>query len=453
MERYDLLKQVESNARTYAATFERVFERGRGVLIWDSQGREFIDCLTCAGALPLGHNHPEITEEVLRFLSSGQLQQALDLTTPAKFEFVREILASLPSDMASSARIQFCSPSGSDAVEAALKLVRFATKRKPIIAFHGAYHGMTRGSLGAMGNLALKSALGDGTEGIHFAPYPDTFHCPFGSDGSKTDELAINYLRTLLTDPGSGVSKPAGLLVEVVQGEGGCIPVSPTWLRAVRQLTAEQDVPLMIDEVQTGLGRTGRMFAFQHAGIVPDVLILSKAIGGGYPMAVVVYDQRLDVWPRGMHAGTFRGNQIAMVAGRRTLDIIRRDGLDHRAAHLGGLLRSGLHRIAERFPVLADVRGLGLMVGVEVLRAGQGNKPDVDDGNLARRIKLAAFANGLLLETGGRHGSVLRFLPPLILEESDVGAILDRFEKALESALKPVRSQERMAVGGLWPTT
>jgi diaminobutyrate-2-oxoglutarate transaminase len=434
MDRFSFLKKVESNARTYAANFPQVFERGQGVRLRDSRGHEVIDCLACAGALPLGHNHPEVTEAVLRFLSSGQVQQALDMSTPAKFEWVSELLTLLPEEFSAAARLQFCSPSGSDAVEAALKLTRFATQRQTVIAFDGAYHGMTNGSLGAMGNLLPKSGIGHSGGGIHFAPFPNKLHCPFGSDGSESEFLAGNYLRTMLTDPESGIPKPAALIVEVVQGEGGCNPAPLNWLRAIRKLTSELRVPMIVDEVQTGLARTGQMFGFQHAGIVPDVVVLSKAIGGGYPLAVVAYHESLDVWPRGMHAGTFRGNQIAMVAGLATMNIVRRDRLDQAATRIGALLAKGLWEIAGRYPFLADVRGLGLMLGVEVLRSGRGSKCSSQDGELARSIQMAAFRNGLLFETGGRFGSVLRFLPALILTESDVGAILDRFESSVASA-------------------
>ena len=432
MKQYEFLRAVESSARTYAATFEQVFERGQGSRIWDSHGREVIDCLSCAGALALGHNHPEINEEIERYFRSGQLQQALDLSTPAKCAFVEELFSLLPNELASRAKIHFCGPGGSDAVEAAMKLARFATKRQPIIAFRGAYHGMSSGALAAMGNTAFKGGVGVGPGAVHFAPYPDRLHCPFGSDGRDTDKLAINYLETMLTDPESGTTKPAAVIVEVVQGEGGCIPASVEWLRALRKLTAEHQVLLIVDEVQTGLARTGRMFAFQHADIVPDIVVLSKAFGGGYPLAVIVYDKRLDVWPRGMHAGTFRGNQIAMIAGRATMRIARRDGLDQRAEELGKLMAAGLEEIARRCPMVADVRGRGLMLGVEIGRFGRGTRRDPEDGVLAERIRRAAFENGLLIETGGRYGAVLRLLPPLIVSEEEIGAILERLEKAMD---------------------
>jgi diaminobutyrate-2-oxoglutarate transaminase len=239
-----------------------------------------------------------------------------------------------------------------------------------------------------------------------------------------------------LSDPESGIPKPAAVILEVIQGEGGCIPASVKWLRGVRELTAEMGILLIVDEVQTGLGRTGNMFAFQKAEIIPDILVLSKAVGGGYPLAVVIYREELDVWPKGMHAGTFRGTQIAMVAGRTTMGIIQRDRLDLRAGRMGELLASGLRQLSHKHPFFSDVRGRGLMIGTQIRCKGGHDRPGLDDGALAQRLKLAAFKRGLLVETGGRHGSVLRFLPPLILEEADVTAILERLESAAADVVK-----------------
>jgi diaminobutyrate-2-oxoglutarate transaminase len=438
MNRYSWIESVESSARTYASTFRTVFQDGLGMVVRDTSGREIIDCLACAGALPLGHNHPEIREQLVAFITSGHIQQALDLSTPAKFRFLEELYSTLPPALASNAKVHFCGPSGSDAVEAAMKLVRHATRRHSIIAFHGAYHGMTSGALGAMGNLVPKTGINTLGSAVHFVPFPYRYRCPFGTNGENTDQLSIGYLRTVLSDPESGITKPAGVLVEVVQGEGGCIPASVEWLRDLRTLTREFDIPLIVDEVQTGFGRTGRMFAFERAEIVPDVLVLSKALGGGHPLAALVYDARFDTWPRGMHAGTFRGNQIAMVAGRVTMEIIRRDRLDRRAEEMGAVFAAGLRQLATRYPSLGDVRGQGLMIGVEVVRPAPGRLAGAPDGELAGQIKLAAFDHGLLIETGGRNGAVLRFLPPLIISNSEIAEILLRLERSVLVASQTV---------------
>lgn len=438
------LAEVESSARTYASTFPRMFTSAKGAWVSDSEGREYLDCLSNAGTLALGHNHPEVKEAVRTFLESDHLQQALDLATPAKYAFVKQLFSLLPEELRTNGKIQFCGPTGADAVEAALKLTKHHTDRPGILAFQGGYHGMTAGALAAMGNLRPKAS--QWLSGVHFMPYPYALRCPFGTDGSQTDKLSIDYLRNVLSDPESGVTRPAAVIVEVVQGEGGCIPASAHWLRELRHITRQHDVALIVDEVQTGLGRTGHMFAIQDAGIVPDVLVLSKAIGGGYPMSVMIYHKRLDTWLPGMHAGTFRGNQIGMVAGTVAMQIIQRDGLAGQAARRGELLMAGLQRIARDFPFLAEVRGRGLMVGVEVAYTDSALRPAPADAALAKAIKKQCFEQGLILETGGRHGAVLRFLPPLIITESEIGAVLDRFESSVRKASGACRRQTTVAV-------
>ncbi|MEX5566401.1 diaminobutyrate--2-oxoglutarate transaminase family protein [Pseudomonas syringae] len=410
MEELSNLKKLESNARTYAATFQQLFVSGKGMRVKDSNGREYLDCLSNAGTLALGHNPPVVREAVIEFLNGDHLQQALDLATPAKHAFVEELFATLPASMRDNSKILFCGPSGSDAVEAAIKLARHYTQRSPLMSFHGGYHGMTAGALSAMGNLNPKAGLL--AQGTHFLPFPYRFRCPFGTDGEHTDRLSIEYIRTVLSDPESGVPKPAAVVVEVIQGEGGCIAASAEWLRAVREITREFGVLLIVDEVQTGLGRTGNLFAIEHSGITPDILVLSKAIGGGYPISVIVYAEHLDTWGPGMHAGTFRGNQMAMVAGAATMRHIKEHDLAGNASRRGEQLHSGLEDIARQFPFIGDVRGRGLMLGVEIVKPASGSRPGPGDGARARAIKLECFDNGMIIETGGRHSAVVRFLPP-----------------------------------------
>ncbi|MCV4264231.1 diaminobutyrate--2-oxoglutarate transaminase family protein [Pseudomonas capsici] len=436
MQELSYLKKVESNARTYAATFQRLFVSGNGSRIKDDQGREYLDCLANAGTLALGHNPAVVREAVLQFLDTDQLQQGLDLATPAKHEFVQALFSTLPAPMRNNSKILFCGPSGSDAVEAAIKLARHYTQRTPLMAFHGGYHGMTAGALSAMGNLKPKINTGAVNPGTHFLPFPYALRCPFGTDGTQTDQLSIEYIRTVLSDPEGGVQKPAAVIVEVIQGEGGCIPASANWLRELREITREQEILLIIDEVQTGLGRTGSTFAIEHSGIVPDILVLSKAIGGGYPMSVIVFAEHLDTWSAGMHAGTFRGNQIAMVAGAATIRHVQSQNLAAQAAARGEILASGLRDIAQRYPALAEVRGRGLMLGVEVTHPKEKGRTGPGHSQLARAIKLNCFENGLIIETGGRHSSVLRFLPALTISEQEVGMVLERFEDSVAAASK-----------------
>lgn len=418
----------ESNARSYPRRFPLALKSASGCLVTDVEGRTYLDCLAGAGTLALGHNHPEVIASLQDVLASGLPLHTLDLVTPVKDKFVSDIFETLPAGLREEAKIQFCSPSGTDAVEAAIKLAKTATGRTDVIAFRGAYHGMSHGSLSLMGSLGPKASIGQLVPGTHFFPYPYAYRCPFGRGGDETATLAAEYFEKALRDPEGGINLPAAVILEAVQGEGGVIPAPAEWLRKVRSVTSELGIPLILDEVQSGVGRTGTFYAFQKAGIVPDIIVLSKAIGGGLPMSVMIYRQGLDLWKPGAHAGTFRGNQLAMAAGSKTLEIIKRDGLVERAAIAGRRLRANLERIQSHTPYIGEVRGEGLMLGVEVIDPTRnadslGHPPH--GGDIARAIQSAAFHDGLILETGGRHGSVLRLLPPLTISDAEIDQASD----------------------------
>ena len=419
-------ERVESNARTYPRRLPLAIRSARGIHVTDMDGREYIDCLAGAGTLALGHNHPVVIDAIRGHLDSGAPLHTLDLTTPTKDDFVRELFATLPGSLATRGRIQFCGPSGSDAIEAALKLVKTATGRRAILGFHGGYHGHTHGSLSLMGNIGPKTAISGLMPDVHFLPYPHATRCPLGCAHCDGVHCA-DYVEHLLSDPESGIAQPAAMILEVVQGEGGCIPAPDEWLRRIRQVTRAMHIPLIIDEVQTGWGRTGALYACQRAGIEPDVLVLSKAIGGSLPLAVVVYHEDLDVWQPGAHAGTFRGNQLAMAAGLATLREIQARDLCGRADAMGAHLQTRLRRLQAQHSFIGDVRGRGLMVGLEIVDGGKRDARGraAHDGVRARRIQQACFDRGLIIETGGRHSAVLRFLPPLIVTERQLETVCE----------------------------
>ncbi|MGW7363835.1 diaminobutyrate--2-oxoglutarate transaminase family protein [Streptomyces sp. NPDC054841] len=419
----------ESAARTYARSLPIVPVRARGLTIEGADGRRYLDCLSGAGTLALGHNHPVVLEAIRKVLDSGAPLHVLDLATPVKDAFTTELFATLPRPLAENARIQFCGPAGTDAVEAALKLVRSATGRTGLLAFTGAYHGMTAGALDASGGATDVR--------VTRLPYPQNYRCPFGIGGERGAELAARWTESLLDDPKGGVPTPAGLIVEPVQGEGGVIPAPDNWLRRMREITASRSIPLIADEVQTGVGRTGAFWAVEHSGIVPDVMVLSKAIGGSLPLAVIVYRSDLDAWEPGAHAGTFRGNQLAMAAGAATLAYVRENHLAERAATLGARMLSRLQGLATTLRCIGDVRGRGLMIGVELVDPDIGD-PHADapppDSALAAAVQQECLRRGLIVELGGRHAGVVRLLPPLTLTDEQATAVLDRFADALAAA-------------------
>lgn len=434
--------EIESTARTYPRKLPVALKRGRGVFVEDTDGREYIDCLAGAGALALGHSHPVVFDAIRNALAQEPPLQTLDLPTPLKDKFIRELFDSLPDQFGRDFRIQFCGPSGADAIEAALKLVKTATGRRGLVSFRGAYHGMTHATLGVTGEPTPRRSIGGMGAEVQFLPFPSDYRCPFGVGGEAGAELGLRYIESLLDDPNSGVLPPAGMILEVVQGEGGVIPAPDFWLRRIREITRAHGIPLILDEVQTGLGRTGRLYAFEHAGIIPDVLVLSKAIGGGLPLSVVIYRRDLDQWKPGAHAGTFRGNQLAFATGAATIRHIVDRAFSAHAAEVGAQLVRGIEAIAAEFPCIGNVRGRGLMIGAEIVDCESvlngGAPPPAPE--LARAIQLECLRRGLILELGGRFGSIVRFLPPLIVTSTQVEAIVERFHDAVSRASRSARS-------------
>ena len=428
----------ESNARSYPRRIPLALQQEHGIYLRDTRGQVFMDCLAGAGTLAIGHNHACAIDAMRRTLDVALPLHTLDLTTPVKDAFIETLFSSLPSDMARKGRIQFCGPTGADAVEAALKLAKTTTGRSGVFAFSGAYHGMTHGTMSVTGNLAPKLPVGSLMPNVHFLPYPYDYRCPFGLGGEAGVDAGLNYIARLLADPESGVLPPAALVVEVVQGEGGVIPAPARWLQGLRSLTRRHGIVMIIDEVQTGIGRTGSLYAFDQAGIEPDVLVLSKAIGGGLPLSVIVYDEALDTWAPGAHAGTFRGNQLAMAAGTATLQVVQQRNLSMQAVTVGGRLISALRNLQRHHDCIGDVRGRGLMIGVEIVDGQHepdhlGSRPA--DGRLARSIQQQCLRRGIVIELGGRHGSVVRFLPPLIITEEEIDVLAERFSLAVQAAL------------------
>ncbi|WP_028775957.1 aspartate aminotransferase family protein [Shimazuella kribbensis] len=425
----------ESNARSYPRRIPIAIKKAKGIFVTDVEGTNYYDCLSGAGTLALGHNHPIIKEAIRNVLENDLPLHALDIMTPIKNEFIEELFSSLPTEFASRAKIQFCGPTGADAVEAAIKLVKTATGSRSIFSFHGAYHGMTHGALSLTGNLGPKQSVSNLMPDVHFLPYPYPYRCPFGQGSELSEQISQHYIEHLLDDPESGITKPAGLIMEIIQGEGGVIPAPDNWIRKIRSITKKRKIPLIVDEVQTGFGRTGKLFAFEHAEIIPDVLILSKAIGGSLPLSVVVYDKDLDQWNPGAHAGTFRGNQMAMATGTATIKYIRANNLEKHAENMGDRFMSHLKEIQHSSSCIGEIRGKGLMIGIEIVNKQlQPNALNSypPHSELARQIQQECLKKGLIVELGGRFGSVVRFLPPLVITEEQVDAICEIFAKSIQ---------------------
>ena len=429
---------MESNVRSYPRKLPLAIAKAQGCRVIDVEGAEYLDCLAGAGTLALGHNHPAVIESIQDVLASGLPLHTLDLTTPLKDAFTEALLSHFPENYV----LQFCGPSGADAAEAAIKLAKTYTGRANVISFSGGYHGMTHGALALTGNLGAKNAVNNLMAGVQFMPYPHEYRCPLGIGGEAGVEALTYYFENFIEDVESGVVKPAAVILEAIQGEGGVVTAPVKWLRKIREVTQKHGIVLILDEVQAGFCRSGKMFAFQHADIEPDVVIMSKAVGGSLPLAVLAIKKEFDAWQPAGHTGTFRGNQMAMATGLATLRVLKEQNLADNARERGDFIQAELKKLAQELPCIGNVRGRGLMIGIEIVderlpQDHMGAYPA--DAALAVAIQKACFHNKLLLERGGRGGTVVRLLPPLIITHEDCVELLAKFKQSVLDALKEVR--------------
>ncbi|WP_373566807.1 aminotransferase class III-fold pyridoxal phosphate-dependent enzyme [Streptomyces griseicoloratus] len=456
----------EPAARTYARALPIVPVRARGLTIEGADGRRYLDCASGAGTLALGHNHPVVLEAIRKVLDSGAPLQVMDLATPVRDAFVAELLRTLPPGLADRARVRFCGPAGTDAIETAVGLVRAATGRTGTITFAAAdpadaaaHAGVdSHADVDVDAGLTGRAVTGpDDARGTPRArlPYPRDYRCPFGLGDQRGAELAARWTESALDDAASDARLPAGMLLEPVQGGGGVAPAPDAWMRRMRQITAERSVPLIVDESDTGVGRTGAFWAVEHSGVTPDVMVLSKAIGGSLPLAVVVHRADLDTGESGAHTA-FRGNQLALAAGTATLAHVRENRLAEHAAALGSRILSRLRELAREFPCIGDVRGRGLMAGIELVvpdgdpepldertpadraapPARSLHRPGPAAPELAAAVQRECLRRGLIVGLAGRRMNVVRLLPPLTISEEQAAAVLDRLADAVQTVAR-----------------
>jgi diaminobutyrate-2-oxoglutarate transaminase len=433
---------LESRARSYPRAVPIAFEEGRGATLRDVDGNTYVDFFGGAGALNLGHGHPA----VLRAASEQQarLVHALDFPTAPRLRLMRRLKRILPGTLRRTARIHFGGPTGSDAVEAALKLVRAHTGRRGIVAFQGSYHGMTADALSVTSDV---SCGGPQETAVQFMPFPYCYRCPLGLRPRSCEMACAKLLESSLEDPYSGLPKPAGVIVEPIQGEGGTVVPPDGWLAEVRAITHRQGVPLIVDEIQTGFGRTGAMFACEHDGVTPDVIVLSKALGGiGYPLSGIAYDEALDAWEPGAHIGTFRGHQVGMAAGAAAIELMQELDLAAHARELGELALDLLTQASatRELEAVGEVRGRGLMIGVELVRDHETRAPWPQ---LAQALRRACCERGLIIELGGHYGNVARFLPPLVISRELLVRGIEIFVQALAETERIQRARSAVESG------
>jgi len=411
-----IFEEIESEVQSYARSFPRVFNRAQGEYLYDLEGNQYLDFLAGAGTLNYGHNNPVLRKALLNYIESDGITHGLDLHTKAKGEFLKTFNEKILKPRNMDYMVQFTGPTGANAVEAAMKLARTIKKRQTIINFTNGYHGVTMGALAATGNQHHRGAAGTLLTGIDTLPY----------DGYMGDDIDTSaYLDKVLTDSSSGIDHPAAIIVETVQGEGGITAASFDWLRSIQKVCDKHDILLIIDDIQAGCGRTGTFFSFEEIGISPDIITLSKSLSGyGLPFAVALIKPEHDIWKPGEHNGTFRGNNLAFVTAKETIDHYWSDELFTTEVRKKGKY------ISERVQKIINTygegnfssRGRGMFQGLNCV-----------NGDLANKITKLSFKKGLMIETSGADDHVIKFLCPLTISDQNLKKGIDILEDAIKA--------------------
>ncbi len=427
----EIFDRYESQVRSYCRSFPTVFARAQGSRLYDSDGKAYLDFFAGAGVLNYGHNHPALKSALLEYIASDGITHGLDMATEAKAAFLESFQRLILAPRGMPHKVQFPGPTGTNSVEAALKLARKAKGREKIVSFTNAFHGMTLGSLSVSGNAFKRAGAGLALAHSESMPY-----CGYFGEGVNT----LEYLDRLISDAGSGVDLPAGVIVETIQAEGGINVADAEWLRGLQALCRKHDMVFIVDDIQVGCGRTGTFFSFDGMGIEPDIVCLSKSLSGyGLPLAVTLLKPELDIWEPGEHNGTFRGHNLAFVTARRALELFwSDDGLSRRIEAKAELIGKALRRICNKYPQAGGrVKGRGLLQGIEFAHT-----------ELAGAASRQAFERGLIIETSGAADQVLKLLPPLTISEADLQLGLRIIEQSLVAALDELGIGTHAAVGG-----
>lgn len=420
-------EELESNNRSYPRGIPIAFDRAKGASVTDVDENMYLDFFSGCGVLNFGHNNSDILAELKNH--EGTIMQAVDFPTKAKIDFMEKLLSILPKEMIGKYKINFGGPTGSDAVESAIKLARINTGRHSIISFQGSYHGMTNGALSVTSRLSNRESVPPLVPGVHFMPYCSPYRCPMGCN--KKDKCkfeCINFFQNALENPHSGIDKPAAIIIEPIQGEGGTYIPKNGWFEKIVDLARKNGILVIFDEVQAGFFRTGALFSFEHTNATPDIITMSKGIGGiGFPLSLILYKKELDTWKPGTHIGTFRGNQLGMIAGLSAMELADKMDIKTHVSAISRLMEKRLRIIERKSDFIGEVRTRGMMFGIEYVKNKGTKDPNPE---LAKKIRKACYENGLLVEIGGYYSNVVRFLPPLVITKKIANNGLDIFEKA-----------------------
>ncbi len=412
------VNNLESEVRSYCRRFPVVFTKAKGATLEDEKGRKYIDFLAGAGALNYGHNNPAIKEKLVEYIESDMIVHSLDLVTEAKQAFLEAFNSLILKPRGMRYKMQFTGPTGTNAVEAAMKIARNVTGRPTIISFTNGFHGVTLGSVAATGNSYFREGCGIPPQGTTFMPY----------DGYMGEEVdTTEYLDKVLTDGSSGLDQPAAVIVETIQGEGGINVATSEWLRSLEMICRKHNILLIIDDIQDGCGRTGTFFSFEEAKITPDIIILSKSLSGyGVPFSMVLMKPGLDQWKPGEHNGTFRGNNLAFITARAAIEEYWSDASFSRKVKMKGKI------VREYFDQLVGLDETGTL---SARGRGMVQALDCKTGEIASKISRVAFEKGLIIETSGSEDQVLKFLAPLTISDDELVKGLSILEESMRDVM------------------
>lgn len=409
-----IFEEIESEVQSYARAFPRVFNRAKGELMWDEEGNEYLDFLAGAGTLNYGHNNDLFKDTLIEYIQNDGITHGLDMHTKAKGEFLQTFSDKILKPRKMEYMMQFTGPTGTNAVEAAMKIARNVTGQQNIVTFTNGFHGVSLGALAATGNSHHRDAAGVSLSGTHRMPY----------DGYLGDNIdTTEYLDKVLSDSSSGINSPAAVIVETVQGEGGINAASIEWLQNLQTVCRKHGILLIVDDIQAGCGRTGTYFSFEEAGIEPDIITLSKSLGGyGLPFAVVLMKPELDQWKPGEHNGTFRGNNLAFVTAKAAIEHYWSDDkFSNEIKRKGDYVAQRLDKIVSEYGEgNFTAKGRGMFQGINCV-----------NGDIAGKITKHCFKKGLIIETSGADDHVVKFLCSLIISDENLKRGMDIVEEAI----------------------
>lgn len=412
-----ILEQMESNVRSYCRKYPTVFSKAKNAEMFNTDGTRYIDFLAVAGSMNYGHNNPEIKKAIIDYLAEDNIINALDMYTEAKQLFFQTFNDKILKPRKLEYKIMCCGPTGTNAIEAALKLARKNTSRTEIIAFSGAFHGMTLGSLALTTDKTSRKGAGIPLEHVTFVPYDGT---------PNVDPLA--YLKWILSDDHSGVEKPAAIVLETIQAEGGINVASVEWLKAIRNICTKNDILLIIDDIQVGNGRSGTFFSFERADIVPDMVVLSKSISGfGLPMSLLLIKPDLDIFTPAEHNGTFRGNQLSFIGGTAGINYFVNHKMDIEVRRKSKIIEDYILKEILPLDERISYRGIGLIWGIDFSKI---------DSKLALEAVHYGFNHNIIMEVAGRKDCVLKLMPPLTIEDSVLTEGLKIVKESIAEVLK-----------------